>query len=180
MSLDTINFFHNEFVGEYDVSKCKDQTEKVYSCRFVIYDDNENECYNSGELLHKTIYDTEYTSSIDRVSVNDFMSNDSIYTIQYEVTTLNGLEISSPKYKITNAYLVSPNAKISVLPESVPEYGYVDVKFKGTIDKDRSLYYILNEDALKVVETDPVTGEITSEGIPSVNLLQYIKMVTRN
>jgi len=52
---------------------------------------NENLFLTSGEILHKAYYDTDYTSSIDRIVINDFASTDEIYSIEYNVTTINGL-----------------------------------------------------------------------------------------
>ena len=73
MSLDTINFFHNEFIGEYDVSNCKDQTEKVYSCRFIIYDDDENNFEMDEEQIDDLLNSLD--NAVDEIYEGDFDKN---------------------------------------------------------------------------------------------------------
>ena len=172
---DTLNFFTNDFFGLYDVSDCNDQTEKVYSYEFTVYDEDDNIYWTSGEQLHRTYQDTEYTSSIDRISLNDFAGTSSLYSIQYKVTTLNNLIVTTPKYKITSEYLVSPNQTIEILPESNEEEGYIDVKFKGVPNKDFSYYYVLNTSAFDAVETDENNQVLTDGGL--FPLIEYVKSI---
>ena len=145
---ESVNFFSNEFIGTYDQSMCRDQTEKVYTYEFVVYDENDEVYFTTGEKLHQTAYDTEYSFSVDRVLINDFIKAGVTYSIQYRVVTENELELTSPKYKLTNENLASPNEAIEIIPESNPDNGYVTLKFKGSIDKDKSQHYILNEETL--------------------------------
>ena len=149
LSLDNINFFTNEFIGLYDMSNCKDQTEKVYSYSFQMFDENGDIYYDTGELLHNSSYDTEYGYSIDRVSINEFVAQDVTYSIQYNVTTLNGLELSTGQYRLTNEGFNSLSRDIQILPKSNLDNGYITINFKGELDKDRSFYYVLNEEFLK-------------------------------
>lgn len=146
-----INFFTNEFAGVYDQSECRDQTEKVYSYEFCVYDDEDNLYYTTGEKLHQAAYDTEYSFSVDKVMINDYVSNGKTYSIQYKVVTLNGLELSTPRYKLTNDNLVSPNKPIEIIPKSDPDNGYIDIHFKGDKDEDRSYYYILNKNNTNIL-----------------------------
>ena len=178
LSEDSINFFNNEFFGIYDLSNCKDQTERVYSYEFVVYDEQDNVYYTTGEKLHQTYQDTDFSSSIDRVSLNDFASNGITYSISYKVTTLNGMELQTPKYKITSEYLVSPNREITILPESNVEEGYINVKFKGALDKERSMYYVLNEAAFDSVERDERGLILTDGGF--FDCVEYVKDVVVN
>ena len=149
LSLDNINFFTNEFIGLYDMSNCKDQTEKVYSYSFQMFDENGDIYYDTGELLHNSSYDTEYGYSIDRVSINEFVAQNVTYSIQYNVTTLNGLELSTGQYRLTNEGFNSLSRDIQILPQSNLDNGYITINFKGELDKDRSFYYVLNEEFLK-------------------------------
>ena len=145
----SVNFFQNEFIGVYDQSECRDQTEKVYSYEFIVYDEADEVYYTSGEQLHQSAYDTEYNFSTDRVFINDFIQHGVTYSIQYRVTTENNLIFETPKYKLTNEFLASPNEKIEMIPNSNVENGYVTINFKGSLDKDKSQYYILNDAVLE-------------------------------
>ena len=154
LEVENINAFNNELFGLYDLSLCKDKTEKVYSYEFKVYDENDEVFFTSGEKLHQAYYDTDYTSSIDRIIINDFASTDVIYSIEYNVTTLNGLYLSSPKYRISSQYLVSSNSTIQILPEADEEHGTITVHFYGDTDPARSYYYILNDELLQTTELD--------------------------
>ena len=151
---ENINAFNNEYFGFYDLSACKDRTEKVYSYEFKVYDEEDNVFFTTGEKLHQASYDTDYTSSIDRIVINDFASTDIVYSIEYTVTTLNGLVLSSPKYKISSQYLVAPNGNIKVVPEADEENGTITVHFLGETDPNHSYYYAINEDILNNLEVD--------------------------
>ena len=182
---ENINSFNNEFYGVYDLTDCKDRTEKVYSYEFKVYDENENVFFTSGEILHKAYYDTDYISSIDRIVVNDFASTETIYSIEYNVTTINGLQLSSPKYRITSQFLVSSNANISILPEADEENGIIIVHFKGGPDPNRSYHYVINEATLRTLEIDEYGNikhdaagksikDLTSEAIFSYNNMEKL------
>ena len=154
LAYESINAFNNEVFGLYDLSLCKDRTEKVYSYELKVYDEEDNVYFTTGEKLHQSYYDTEYTSSIDRIILNDFASTDTIYSIEYNVTTINGLKLSSPKYRVSSQFLVSPNAAIKILPESDEINGTITVHFEGDIDPARSYYYLLDADTLNELELD--------------------------
>ena len=152
---ENVNFFAADFIGTYDQSECRDLTEKVYSYSFTIYNDKEEVYYTTGELLHQSVYDTEYNFSIDKVTVNDIETESGKnYSIQYKVTTLNGLELSTPQYKLTSENLASPNAVIEILPEANPDDGYITIHFKGSLDLNKSYYYVLNNDVINSERDD--------------------------
>lgn len=114
-----------------------------------MFDENGDIYYDTGELLHNSSYDTEYGYSIDRVSINEFVAQNVTYSIQYNVTTLNGLELSTGQYRLTNEGFNSLSRDIQILPQSNLDNGYITINFKGELDKDRSFYYVLNEEFLK-------------------------------
>ena len=154
LSQESANFFTNYYIGTYDQSDCKDQSEKVYSYEFNVYNDDNEIIYTTGERLHQTSYDVDYTYSIDKAMVNDFSATNVTYSIEYKVTTLNGLVLTTPKYKLTNEDLVSPNEEIEILPESNTENGYITIHFKGSLDLNKSWHYILKEEKLESEKID--------------------------
>ena len=141
-----VNFFTNEYIGIYNQDHCKDQTEKVYSYEFVIYNQNNEIYYTTGEQLHQSYYDTEYNGSIDKIFINDFIAEDITYSIQYKIVTINNLQLSTPLYKITNTNLVPPNKPLKIKPQCIEDNGYIIVNFEGELDKNKSSYYVINED----------------------------------
>jgi len=156
LSQENINLFANQFIGVYDISDCRDQTEKVYSYEFNVYDQDDNLYYTTKEQLHKSYYDTSMDLSFDTVLLNDFINDSINYNIEYRVTTINGLELSTPRYKLTSSGLIPPNDPIEIIPKVDDENGYTVINFKGSINEDKSFYYLLKEEAFKDIEMDDV------------------------
>lgn len=127
----SINLFSNEYLGIYDVSEGRDQSEKVYSYQFNFYDDEDEIVYSTGEVIHNSSNDTDYNYSLDNITVNDFAQDNKTYSVQYIVTTMNGLVMSSPRYKLTTEKFVAPARNISIVPSMNFDNGYVILNFKG-------------------------------------------------
>ena len=151
---ENINSFNNELFGLYDLTNCKDRTEKVYSYEFKVYDENENIFLESGEIIHQSSYDTDYTQSIDRILLNDFASTDIVYSIEYTVHTINDLTLSSPKYRVSSQYLIDSNDKIDIIPSNDTENGIITLHFKGETDPKRSYYFQTNYETYDKIDVD--------------------------
>lgn len=113
-----------------------DETEKVYSYNFKVWDREDNLIHNSGELIHNSTYDDEPWESYDKHKVAIPLKDTDIYSIQYTVTTNNKMVISSPKYKITQANFINPEAKIKLVPILDEENGYVELNLKEILTKE--------------------------------------------
>lgn len=127
----SVNLFSNEYLGIYDVSEGRDQSEKVYSYQFTFYNDEDNIVYTTGEVIHNSSNDTDYSYSLDNITVNDFAQDNKTYSVQYTITTMNGLVISSPRYKLTTEKFVAPARNITVIPSMNFDNGYVILNFMG-------------------------------------------------
>lgn len=130
-SIDSINLFNNELFGVYELSSNLDQTEKVYSYNFSFYLEDGDLYYSTGELLHNNANDSEYGLSIDSVVLSSFIKTSEIYKLVYTVTTINGLVISSPTYRVTAETLLAPSKNLSILPTANSETGSIKINFKG-------------------------------------------------
>jgi hypothetical protein len=73
----------------------QDQSERVYSYRFDLYNDSGMQVATSGELLHNSSKDTSITTSSDTWTTRYALENEKNYTIVYKVKTVNGLEAAS-------------------------------------------------------------------------------------
>ena len=130
-SIDSINLFNNELFGVYELSSNLDQTEKVYSYNFSFYLEDGNLYYSTGELLHNNANDNEYGLSIDSVVLSSFIKTSEIYKLIYTVTTINGLVVSSPTYRVTAETLLAPSKNLNILPRADSETGSIKISFKG-------------------------------------------------
>ena len=89
------------FIGEYKNSQ--DTSEKVYQYKFDLFF-GENLLLTSGFLLHDNQNNKSNGEAIDKWSQQSFLYDEGdtpqVFKIQYSIITINGLELSSPKYQI--------------------------------------------------------------------------------
>ena len=128
-----VNIHYYRYEGRYS-QKDKDITEKVYSYHFNIYDDEEKIITSSGELLHDSSQDTELDESYDVFNLTIDLEDNKNYYIQYTVTTINNLVISTPKYKITQQYSVDSQILAYVTPTLNYEEGYIQVSLTSRLN----------------------------------------------
>ena len=101
-SYNYLGCYSQESSGEKDI---KDYSEKAYSYKFIIYDKNGAIITDTDWILHNNSKDiNSYESQDEFLYLIDFEANQNYYIV-YKVITNNGLEISSPKYRIASKNL---------------------------------------------------------------------------
>lgn len=124
------------FIGVYSQKEKNDDiTEKVYSYRFKVYDENGNIFADSREQLHNSINDTELNESYDSFELNKELQKNKNYFIQYFITTINNYQSSSRTYQIVNRETIDPELKASLIAEMDENNGFVRINLKGVKDK---------------------------------------------
>lgn len=126
-----INLLALDYTGVYQQTAEADFTEKVYSYCFNLYDNNNNLIYTTGEQLHNTSNDSAEDMSIDNCTIKENVLDDTIYQIEYIVTTVNNLTLKSPLYKLISAPAINFEKDIAVSAYSDIDEGYVIVSFLG-------------------------------------------------
>ena len=107
--------FDNTFFGVYiQDTQFGDSTEKAYSYEFIISDETGETIATSGEKIHDATQDINSDSSQDTWKTYTTFNSNEIYYLQYIVITLNGLVISSPKYKIMKVMSIPTEFKIQI------------------------------------------------------------------
>ena len=93
---------HNIHFYEYNgVYENEDQSEKVYSYEFNLYDSLNKLIASSGEQLHNSSFDISSNSSVDTWTTRHGLNN-GIYSIEYKIKTINGIEECSSRYKLVD------------------------------------------------------------------------------
>lgn len=133
-----INTHQHRYLGTYS-QKNKDITERVYSYRFDIYDIDRNIIATSGDLLHNRNNDINNYESQDEWVYQKELDIDSPYYIQYTVTTLNNLTVSTNGYRIMEKKTVDPEAKMELVADLNFDNGYIDISLKGFKDENTGL-----------------------------------------
>lgn len=121
------------YIGNYS-QKGKDVTEKVYSYRFDVYDEDKQLLETSGEQLHNHENDENIYSSYDSFTITKSLEPNKIYKIIYTVTTANGLVEPSPDYRITEQSTIPPEIDAKLLVTMNEENGYAELRLIGNKD----------------------------------------------
>jgi hypothetical protein len=126
-----INQHNYSYVGVYSQEKYinpltgleenRDTTEKLFSSRFIIYDGDGTIFADSGDIIHKTQNDSNSYIAHETYLFSQDLAMNKTYYVKYIVKTTNGLEISSPKYRVIQRRSVSPD---------------IDVQLKSSLDYD--------------------------------------------
>lgn len=130
-----INQHNYSYVGVYSQDKFidsitgakvnRDTTEKMYSSRFIIYNDDGSIFVDSGEIIHRTQNDAvPYESHEDYIFAQDLDINKNYY-IRFEVKTTNGLSASSPKYRVIQRRSVSPDIDVQLTANLDYDNGHI-------------------------------------------------------
>lgn len=100
------NHIYN-YTGVY--SNIGDSSEKVYSYCFELYSRDNTLLATTGELLHNSSTDKSTTESTDSWTIRYALEPGLEYLLVYKVKTINGLECTSPTYKIIDGQSVPSN-----------------------------------------------------------------------
>lgn len=136
----TINNYSTKYVNAHSqiytglYNQTQDTTEKVSSYRFDIYDDLNNIIYTSGDQLHDSSADTSLEETYDVYNLNVDFPSDLIYRVKYTVTTINGLTVSSPRYKIAQRSTLDTDLNASLVVKNDTQNGMIDISLKGEED----------------------------------------------
>lgn len=121
-----VNIFSNEIIGQYqqDITS-GDTTEKVYSYKFTLYDTDGETVYDETKtLIHNSSNDSTNNLSNDTFYCYKELEKNKIYYLIYSVTTINGLEVSSPIYQVTNIGSIPPEDDIGLFVFNGTESNY--------------------------------------------------------
>ena len=162
-----INMFNGTtgFLGQYTQdTRFGDSTEKEYSYIFNIYDKNNNIVATSGEKIHDITEDNLSNISKDLWKTYSTFKDGEVYYLQYTVTTINGLVISTVKYKIME--MISSPIEFTIQIHATANYdkGLIDISLQGTEEKDDNNnkyyyqqlnpYYQYSEDIIYFIQND--------------------------
>lgn len=131
--VNTINMHAQKYTGFYS-QEGGDVTEKVSSYCFEIYNSLNEVVYTSGEKLHNSSNDVETYESYDIYELNVDLPIDTSYRIRYSITTINGLNISTPKYRIMQKASLKAEMQATLSVDMDTENGYINVNLVGIKD----------------------------------------------
>jgi hypothetical protein len=130
------NFYSGyEYTGVYS-QEGLDDTEKIYSYCFELSDMDGNIISTSGVKIHNSENDTSNKYSEDIWKSNVEMNKDIPYYLTYKVTTMNGLEVSSPRYITMNQDSIDIDLDIELQSRMDVDNGCVELYIAPTKSKN--------------------------------------------
>ena len=126
----------NEFVYAGSYINEHDLTEKVYSYRFDIYDDQDNLYETSGELIHNASRDSHGGVSTDEFRATRSLDKFRIYRLVYTVKTINDLVVASNSKSISKPFEYPYDygkSQLIVAPNN--DEGYNTISVNGSIEE---------------------------------------------
>lgn len=110
-----------------------DATEKIHTYRFDVYDDQNKIVWTSGDCLHNINLDTNLDYSEDIFYINADVQYEKMYYIQYSINTVNGLSLSTVKYKLVQREYIDPELNRTISAKNNFDEGYVDIFLNGEL-----------------------------------------------
>lgn len=122
------------YTGLYSQYK-KDFTEKLYSYRFILKDENNNILKDTDFITHNNSNDELPYESQDIFIYTADLDLNKKYYLSYIVRTNNMLEVSSPSYRIIQKKSIMSNLEIEkILPVLNYNNGYIEIQIEGKKD----------------------------------------------
>lgn len=135
LSSGSVNMHYYCYEGRYN-QKDGDITERVYSYKFNLYDENNNLIETSNEQLHNSSNDVELYESYDSYKLPMDLEPGKMYYIQYVVTTINGMIAASPRYRLVQQFSVDPEILTRINVELNYEEGYIDISLTARLNQE--------------------------------------------
>lgn len=85
----------------------------------------------TGEQIHNSYNDTALYESNDLWNLDTEFPIDEMYWMRYTVTTMNGITLQSPRYRIAQSRSINPGIDINLIATCNAENGYVRLSMTG-------------------------------------------------
>ena len=110
----------------------RDESEKLYTSKIIIVDSDNEAYYESDEQLHNTLNDSDSRTAKETFVVIKDLPKNKIYYLTYKVTTRNGLEATSERYRIVNKTKSENEFQGNITAELNSENAYIDIDLEAS------------------------------------------------
>lgn len=138
----TSNTHIYNYVGVYSQAK-GDASEKLYSSRFIVWDENHNVYKDTGEIIHNTTKDVNTFEATEFFPMLEELEEEKIFSIQFSITTVNLLQMKTPVYRIKQRRSINPEQKVYIKAEPDFVNGCINLSLKGNGQKTLSGNFII-------------------------------------
>lgn len=139
----TLNTHRYYYTGIYS-QLGQDTTERMYSSRFYVMDENYNIIDDTGEALHNITNDDSPYEGQEQYQLLADLESDKNYYIVFQVTTTNGLVVTTPKYRIAQRSSISPDITFDLVATADYDNGYIGLTLENSNRKAISGTFLLS------------------------------------
>ena len=126
-----INLHQYDYVGYYEAAK-QDPTEAEIYYQFDVYDYNDKLYASSGKKIHNATIEGG-----DLYRLADSFEEQQVYSIKYTVWTLNGLKVSTRRYRLMERQSLDIEIKAELAVDLNYDEGYINVSLLDTAENEQ-------------------------------------------
>lgn len=131
INLDPLNSNLHTYEYTLRYGQEEDQTEKLYSSRFLLLDADDNIVKDSGELIHNSATDLSPKEAIEKYNIYRDLEANVLYRMKAVVKTINGLTVETPRYRLVqrenSSTAMDEIGKIILKATALPDEGRVKI-----------------------------------------------------
>ena len=126
-----INLHQYDYVGYYEPAK-QDPTEAEIYYQFDVYDYNDKLYASSGKKIHNATIEGG-----DLYRLADSFEKQQVYSIRYTVWTLNGLKVSTRRYRLMERQSLDIEIEAELAVDLNYDEGYINVSLLDTAENEQ-------------------------------------------
>lgn len=126
-----INLHQYDYVGYYEPAK-QDPTEAEIYYQFDVYDYNDKLYASSGKKIHNATIEGG-----DLYRLADSFEKQQVYSIRYTVWTLNGLKVSTRRYRLMERQSLDIEIEAELAVDLNYDEGYINVSLLDTAEDEQ-------------------------------------------
>lgn len=135
LQYDIINGLSSSYIGSF--TQTEDLSEKLYSSHFCFYDENGELIFETPETIHNSSQDDTTNVQLEPIFVNElFLEQNERLQIAFVATSLNGLVLSTNKYRIANLDTLNSDYDLKIVAKNMYDDGYINVNIQNNSPSD--------------------------------------------
>lgn len=136
LSTAAANTHRYNYIGTY--TNAADPSEIVYSYCFNLYDNHQQLIQTSGERIHNSSANdgNDLNTSYDLYTIEQDLSVNTIYYLEYIVTTVNKMTVSTGKVRLIQQRSIDPEIHTELFATLNFENGYIALNLSGHKNDD--------------------------------------------
>ena len=140
----TTNAHIYDYTAIFSTKGNKDTTEKLYTYRWILRDANNVIVQDSGVQMHNVSADDAPNEATETYRISQDFEVGDIYTLQFLATTINGLTLATPRYKLQQKRSVASEIDVDLRASLNYDNGVIILDFSRSATDTISGTFLLS------------------------------------